>query len=276
MSAIGGECLQEQQRHHDGDEDHGERGAEGPVAGGEELVVDQISHHLQPPTAQKIGGDEVPDGQDKNENRACGNAGQRQGQGDAQESGSGVGTQIAGGLGIGRIEPLQGGINGEHDEWAVVVDEAENDGELVVEHGQRLIDGSEPAQKAVDHALAIEQHHPGVGPDQVVGPEGQEHEKKECGLQRWFRAADGIGRGIGDQDRQHRGREGDACGVEKNGKIERIESAPEVLGRDDPVVDAAVDPPLEKGHGEDDRARQNHEQPEPEKPRQNEKKRAVF
>ncbi len=70
--------------------------------------------------------------------------------------------------------------------------------------------------------------------------------------------------------------EGDACGVEKNGKVERIESAPEVLGRDDPVIDAAVDPPLEKGHRKDDRARQNHEQPEPEKPRQNEKKRAVF
>ena len=50
----------------------------------------------------------------------------------------GPGAEIARGFGIGRIEPLQRRIDGEDDEGHVIVDEAEDDREFVVENGQRL------------------------------------------------------------------------------------------------------------------------------------------
>ena len=52
--------------------------------------------------------------------------------------------EIARGFGIGRIEPLQSGIDRQDDEGHVIVDEAENDREFIVENGQRLGDEPEP------------------------------------------------------------------------------------------------------------------------------------
>ena len=98
-------------------------------------------------------------------------------------------AEIARGFGKLRVEARQRRVAGEDDEGQVVVDEAGDDGAFGVEHRRRLAGVAEPAQQLCDQAFAVEQHDPGIGADQVVGPERQHGEEQETGCRRRGAAA---------------------------------------------------------------------------------------
>ena len=193
----------------------GERGAERPVAGGQELVVDQVADHLQPAAAEQVGGDEVADREDEDEHGTHGHAGQGERQGDVAEGGPGPGAQVGRGLAQLRVEAAHRGVDREHDEGHVVVDQPGHDRELVVEQRQGLAGPAQPGQEAVDQALAVEQHDPGIGADQVVAPEGQGDQDQEHRLPAPGAQRDGVGGGVGDQQGHRRGGGGDPGRVER-------------------------------------------------------------
>ena len=62
--------LQEQQDHHQYNEHPRQRRSEGPVAGRQELVVDQVPNHLQLAAAQQVRCYEIADRQHEDENGA--------------------------------------------------------------------------------------------------------------------------------------------------------------------------------------------------------------
>jgi hypothetical protein len=262
--------LPEKGKHHEGDQQCGEGCAKGPIARREELVIDQVADHLLLAAAQEIRRYKVSDRKHEYENRARRHPCRRQRQGDFEKCRHGRGAEITRGFRIGGIEPLQGGINREDDEGCVVVDEAEDDREFIVEDGQWLRNHACIHQDIVDHAHRIEQHDPGIGADEVIRPEGQDGEKQKRRLPAFRRAHDGIGGGIADEQGERRGNECYAGAVEKNRQVKGIERPGEIVERGRTPVNPAIGAALEKHEYENQQARHDHQRRQPQQARRHE------
>ena len=112
------------------------------------------------------------------------------------------GAKVKACLEEGLVEAFNGCIERQHHEGHVDVNQAKDDGEVVVEHFK----GPKPhnAQCNIDVTLGAEHRDQGVGPDQQVDPEWQHHEKQEDGLPAVGREADAKGNGIGGDKAQDR------------------------------------------------------------------------
>ena len=74
---VGDARLQAEEQDHQRDQHHRKRRAEGPVVGGQELVVDEVADHLEAPAAEQRGREEIADREHEDEDRAGGDAGHR-------------------------------------------------------------------------------------------------------------------------------------------------------------------------------------------------------
>ncbi len=157
------------QRHRDGR-------AEGPVARGGELVLHQVADHDGAAAAQQVGREIGAQARDEDQDRAGDDAGARERHDDAQDGGQRPRAQIGGGFQQRGIEPLQRGVDGQHHERQIAVDQAEQHRAIVIEQRQRGVDDAERLQGGVDQAGVAQQEHPGVGAHQEAGPEGQHHQ----------------------------------------------------------------------------------------------------
>jgi hypothetical protein len=72
------------------------------------------------------------------------------------------------------------------------------------------IDDAQPHERPVDHAVALQQHLPGIDADQKRRPERQDHQHQQNELGAAPGAGDGVGDGVADEQTQQRGDEGDA------------------------------------------------------------------
>jgi hypothetical protein len=72
----------------------------------------------------------------------------------------------------------QVGIQRQHHERQIGIDNADIHGDVGIEYLQRLADETEHLQEAIEQAVVAENTHPGVDPDQDRGP-GRHHDQQQ-------------------------------------------------------------------------------------------------
>ena len=178
-----------------------QRGAERPVARGEELVEIRLPTICSRPPPSRSGVTKLPIERTKTNTAPTATPGMVSGRVTWRKVAQGRAPRSAEASRRRGVEAAHRGVDREHHERHVVVDQPGDHRELVVEQRQGLAGPAQPRQRPVDQALAVEQHDPGIGADQVVAPERQrdQHEQQRLAPARAER--DGVGDRIGDQDR---------------------------------------------------------------------------
>ncbi len=103
----------------------------------------------------------------------------------------------------------QRGVQRQHHERQIAVDDADVGGDRGVQDAQRLLDQAQRQQRAVEHAVAVEDADPGVDADQERGPRRQHHQHHRDVARRRRQARDHVGHRIADQQGQQGGDPGD-------------------------------------------------------------------
>ena len=135
--------------------------------------------------------------------------------------------------------------------------------EVGVEQDDRLGGQPERRQDRVDDPVVAEDDHPGVGADEVAGPERQHHQDEQQDLAPAAVARDPVGQGIADGQAQDRRDRRVSQRVQGRGQEAGFER-PRVVVEGDPVVDDPVERvPLPEADEEDDRQRDDVEQDQP-------------
>ena len=248
-------------------EDEPERRAVRPVAALEEQLLDHLGDRGRARAAEQVGRDEVTDRRNEREDRGRDDPGHRQRQRHVEERLPAARVQVACRPDERRIEPVDRDVQRQDRERQEAVGHPEHDREVGVEQDDRL--GREPdrLEDRVHDAVVAQHDHPGVGPDEVAGPERQHHEDQEQTLVAPAVAADPVGQRVADQQRQDRGQRRVAKRVEQ-GRNEAHVDGPCVvvegwIAQDDPVQLVAV----AKAHHEDQHERHHEERDEPGEPR---------
>ena len=79
----------------------------------------------------------------------------------------------------GRIDLADDAVERQDDERQHDVGHADGDADQVVDQRQRLVDQAKPHQRLVDDAGALQEHHPGVGAGEKIGPHRQKEDGKD-------------------------------------------------------------------------------------------------
>ena len=243
-----------------------EGGAKGLVAGLGELVLDDLADGGIGASSHQ-GGDGVHgDGGHKDEEGSGGDAGLGQGDDDPGKGADRAGAEVVSRLDEGVIQFFHAGVDRKDHKRQVVVNQAQNDGERRVHHGERLGENSGGEQEAVGQTLLAEDVDPGVGADEEAGPERNHDEGEQEMADAGGGPADGVGGGIAHDHADHGGEKGVEDGVAENGQPGGIEAADEVFQRE--VVDHPAEViPFAKA-GEKEQARRQgdkHAQPDDER-----------
>ena len=145
-----------------------------------------------------------------------------------RKAGERPGAEIGRRLEQAPVELLQRGVERQHHERQVGIDDAEMDRPFGAEDRAGIGDEAGPAQELVQDAVLRQQAHPGVDADQERGPERQhdQHQQQRPPPRRG--AGDGVGHGIAQQQRDQGRGGGDAQGGDPGGEIEIVgEQQPE-------------------------------------------------
>jgi len=193
---------------------HRHHRAEGPVAGLEELRLDEVPDHDLLPAAEEVGDDEVPEARDEDEDRARDDARERERDEDAPERDERARVEVGGRLAHRGAEALDRGVDRQHHERQVGVDETDDDREVVVEERRRS--DARGAEQAVHEARGVEEHHPRVRADQEARPERDDDEDQSEGPSRTAPGREKVGERVREEegaerpaDRQREGRHDD-------------------------------------------------------------------
>ena len=196
--------------HADQDDDHhyqGDGGTQPRVIGGpHELHLNEVAQQQALAAAQQTGDDKGGHRGNEHHGHAGEHAGQGEGEGHPAKDREGVGAQILGGLDHLGVDFLQNGEDGQNHERQEVVDHAQHDGPLGVDH----LEGADTkqAQKAVDQPPLLQQEHPGVGAQQEVHPHGQHDEHHGHPAHRRTLLGQPVGQGIADEQTDEGGDDG--------------------------------------------------------------------
>src|SRR4029077_9435511 len=243
-----------------------------PVARGAELEGDQIADDEMVAAAQDEGRDIGADGGNENQQTAGDDPRLGQRNNDPPQDPAAGGVEIEAGLDQAKVHLLEAGIERQYHERQETVEQAQHDGEVGVEHDDRLIDHAEPYQKIVDQPFVADGEHDGQGAHQQVGPEGNGDEEDPEDALRGRARLHEIGGGKSQRQADDRGRGGEQDGAQKDDEIVGRESQRPVeyvalkqegdisLGREDPLY-ATVIAGLEEGIDDHDQQRQDAEQP---------------
>ena len=137
-------------------------------------------------------------------------------------------AEIGGGFEQRVVHALERGVDRQHHERQVGVDDADEDREVGREPDRRRVDDAEREQRLVEQAVALQDRHPGVDADQERGPERQHDQHEQHALPAPRRARHAVGDRESDQQ-QHRGRgERDAEAAAVGREIERVAHQPRI------------------------------------------------
>ncbi len=103
--------------------------------------------HQRLRAAEQVGDDEFADRRDEDEQRAGEDAGQRQRKRDLPERPERRRAEIGRRLEQTAVEPLERGVERQHHERQVGIDDADIDGEVGVQDDERVVDEAEPRQQ---------------------------------------------------------------------------------------------------------------------------------
>ena len=92
-------------------------------------------------------------------------------------------AEIGGGFEQGVVHLLEGGVERQHHEGQIGIDDADEDRGIGREPGHGLLDDAERQQYVVQQAIALQDGDPGIDADQERGPEWQDHRGNQHRLQ---------------------------------------------------------------------------------------------
>ena len=209
----------------------------------EELVLDDLGDGRRLCPAQDVGRHEVADGGDEGQDRGGHDARHRQRQRDVDERRSTAGIEVARRGDQGIVETVDGHEERQDGEGQEAVGHAQHDGQVGVEQDDRLAGDAEGLEDGVRDPVVTQDDHPGVGPDEVAGPEGQHHQDQQERLVAAAVARDPIGDGVADgqaQDgRQRRIPEGIPDRRQED-RIERLDVVVDAQAVEDDATEAVV------------------------------------
>ena len=195
------------------------------VACAGELILDDLADGGVGATAHE-GGDGVHgDGGNKYEKSASGDAGLGERDDDARKCAEGACPEVVGSFHEGVIEFFDAGVDGKNHKREIVVNEAEDDGERGVHHGEGSGQNVGRQKEAIDESFLAEDGNPSVGADEETSPERNHHESKQEAAIGGAGATDGVGGGVANNDADNGGEKGVEDGVPENGKPSGIEAS---------------------------------------------------
>lgn len=263
---MGGALFSPEDKKADEEEEHEkdtEGGSEGLVPCAGELILDDFADGGVGTTAHE-GGDGVHgDGGNKNKESACGDAGLGKGNDDAGKSAERACPKVVGGFHEGVIEFFDAGVDGENHKREIVVNEAEDDGEGGVHHGEGSGQNVGREKETIDESFLAEDGDPGVGADEEAGPERNHDESKQKAPVGGAGATDGVGGGVADNDADDGGEKGVEDRVPENGKPSGIEASAIVVEGEGVDETAEVITATEASE-EEEKGGQKNKEPEPE------------
>src|SRR5215203_2921371 len=109
---------------------------------------------------------------------------------------------------------------------------------------------AEELERTVGDAIAAQDHHPSVGPQEQTGPERNHDEQDERGLVPAALEGDEVSKRVADQKAEERIQERDDERADYDLKVKRVEDF-EVVSRIEPERYAAVDAALPERVGQD-------------------------
>ena len=170
---------------------------------------------------------------------------------------------------VAEVEALDRSEDRQNHEGQESVDQSDQHSELGIQERQRLADQTEAQQQAVDRALLAQQNAPGIGADQKIRPEGQNHQEERDLLNEASPAgSDEEGERIANQ-------QADDCGQRRqpnralHDDEEDAKGAPVVFEREGHLANAAASASHEADDKHDDK-RQYEEYDQPDDGRQGE------
>ena len=146
------------------------------------------------------------------------------------------------------VEPFYGGVDGQHHERQIGVDEPDQDGEIRVYHLQWMLDYAGCEQQTVDQPVIAQQQQHGVSADQQIGPERDgDQEGQHVAPSRTARG-DVIGGGKSQQQRGEGGKsrlQGRSPENRQIGGVERERLVEKVAGEEKLDVVLEIEGPFD-------------------------------
>ena len=189
----------------------------GIISAAQKLHVDEVAQQEGLAAAQQPGDGEGGHRWDEHHGDAAEDPRQGQGKDDPAEHGAVIGAQVLGGLDDLGINLLDDGEDGQDHVGQKVVDHAQHDGPLGVDH----LEGShaEQAKEGVDQAVALQQEFPGVGPQKEVHPHGKHDEHSSHAVDPTGLPGQKVGQGVADQHADDGGDGGQQEGAAECGGV---------------------------------------------------------
>ncbi|MNF32942.1 hypothetical protein D3C84_137440 [compost metagenome] len=160
-------------------------------------------------------------------------------------------AEVGGGLQQAGVVLDQVGVQRQHHERQVGVDDADVHGEVGVEDLQRCLDQAEALQQGIEQAVVAEDAHPGVDADQDRGP-GRHHDQQQPHRLHFLAGtADGVGHRVADQQAQQGADGGDLQRAEVGGQVQLV------LGEEHVVAEVEQHAQLVVGPADDLAVRRN-------------------
>ena len=155
----------------------------------------------------------------------------------------------------GGIEPAHRAIDRQHHVGQQHVHHADQHAGEIVQQRQRVADDAGIDQPAIEHAVAAQQHHPGIGAHQDRGPQRQQHEDEAERRPGGRRGGDQEAQRIAQQQAEAGDQQGDLEGVPEHPQVKPLAQrlgVPVERARLDAEAQHAHDREEEEGEQEDE------------------------
>src|SRR5690554_4736024 len=197
---------QRNQQHQNHDAGHCRRHR--PIGVTEELCPHHPPHHQGIGATQHLGYDVFANRRNEHQHGSGDHTGHGQGDSNRQKGLPGPRAQVVGGFQQTQIKLDQVGVQGQHKERQVGIDQAYVDSEIGAINFQRHVYGAQPQQEVIEQAIVAQDPDPGIHTQQQGCPKRQDDTQQQQVAQRRFGSGDVIRHRIADQ---HAAQRGDRC-----------------------------------------------------------------
>ena len=197
--------LVDHDRHHqEGEQHRRHRGSDRPVLVLEELGPQRLADHDVLRAAEQVGNDEFADDRDEAQQRAGGDARQRERQRHQPERLPARAAEVGGGFEQRLVQLFEAGVDRQHHERQVRIDDADVDRGVGGEPHRRRVDQAERHKRLIQQAFPLQDGGPGIDADEERGPERQHHQHEQDRLPAARRAGDAVGQRNADRQQDQR------------------------------------------------------------------------
>src|SRR5215211_591315 len=223
-------------------EHHREGASEGPVAGLEELLLDQVPRHHRTRTAEQIRDDELPSRRYEDQNAPRYDPRHAQGEGDPPEGMPPARPEVLSRLLQPHVELLESRVERQDHERQIRVDHAHHHRLRGKDEGQRVVRDVQELQHAVGDTVPAKNDDPSVGSQEQAGPERDHDQEYQGVLPPASLESDEVRQGVAQDQAQEGIDERYDERADNDLQVQRIEDL-EVVARVEaeryPTVDAA-------------------------------------